>query len=125
VHANTAADALSALVNAALMAGENVTESVVCKVFSESIDLVVHLDRDDQPRGARGGIRRQVMEIAAVVPSLRADFTVEPIFRREALGEPLRWTGVVPESLAVRVDRALPDHVSLRRPVQGTLEVPA
>jgi pilus assembly protein CpaF len=125
VHANTAADALNALVNAALMAGENVTEQIVRKVFSESLDLVVHLDRDDQPRGSEAGIRRQVMEIAAVMPSLRADFTVEPIFRREALGAPLRWTGVIPEGLSGRVDRALPGSMSVRRLVEGALVVPA
>ena len=35
VHANSATEALNALVNAALMAGENVTERVVRKVFSQ------------------------------------------------------------------------------------------
>jgi hypothetical protein len=45
VNANSAPDALNALVNAALMAGENVTEPIVRKVFSEAINLVVHVDR--------------------------------------------------------------------------------
>jgi hypothetical protein len=103
VHANSAAEALDALVNAALMAGENVTERVVRKVFSESLDVVVHLDRDDSATTDGGGIRRQVMEIAAVVPAMRDDFTVEPIFVRESLGEPLRWTGVVPARLGRRL----------------------
>jgi pilus assembly protein CpaF len=106
VHANSAADALNALVNAALMAGENVTERVVRKVFSESIDLVVHVDRDDLPQDGQRGIRRQVMEIAAVVPSLRDDFTIEPVFTRAALGEPLEWTGVLPARLEQRIDRS-------------------
>jgi pilus assembly protein CpaF len=34
IHANSASDALDALVNAALMAGENVHERVVRKVFA-------------------------------------------------------------------------------------------
>ena len=53
VHANSASEALDALVNAALMAGENVTERIVRKVFSESLDVVVHLDRDDAVSGRR------------------------------------------------------------------------
>lgn len=119
VHANSAPEALNALVNAALMAGENVTERVVRKVFSESLDLVVHLDRDDLPRGDLEGIRRQVTEIIAVVPALSDDFTVEPIFVREALGKPLLWTGALPGRLEGRVNRALPEGLTLRRIVEG------
>ena len=51
VHANSASEALDALVNAALMAGENVTERIVRKVFSESLDVVIHVDRDDMVTG--------------------------------------------------------------------------
>ena len=105
VHANSAAEALDALVNAALMAGENVTERIVRKVFSASLDVVVHLDRDDIVSTDADSIRRQVMEIAAVVPALRDDFTVEPIFVREAIGAPLRWTGALPATLASRLER--------------------
>jgi len=119
VHANSAPEALHALVNAALMAGENVTERVVRTVFSQSLDLVVHVDRDDIVRADRDGLRRQVTEITAVVPAMADDFTVEPIFRRAALGEPLEWTGALPERLESRVDRALPDGVSLRRILEG------
>src|SRR4029077_7341972 len=46
VHANGARDAVSALVNAALMAGENVTEGIVRRIFAGALDLVVHVDRD-------------------------------------------------------------------------------
>ena len=97
VHANTANEAVNALVNAALMAGENVTERIVRKVFSEALDLVVQLDRDDIPSASDGRIRRQVMEITAVAPTLSADQTYEPIFVREGLGRPLEWTGALPE----------------------------
>jgi len=114
VHANSATEALHALVNAALMAGENVTERVVSKVFSESLDLVVHVDRDDVPRDGEVGIRRRIMEIAAVVPALSDNFTVEPIFVRESLGAPLEWTGVLPDRLESRIDRALPGGRALR-----------
>jgi pilus assembly protein CpaF len=118
VHANGAPEALHALVNAALMAGENVREQVVRRVFSESLDLVVHLDRDDVPSD-RDGIRRQVMEITAVVPALSDDFTCEPVFVREALGRPLDWTGAVPARLARRVERVLPVGTTLRSLLEG------
>lgn len=117
VHANSAIDALSALVNAALMAGENVAERVVRKVFAESLDLVVHVDREDL--GDDAGVRRQVMEIVAVVPSLGEDFTVEPIFKREHIGAPLEWTGIMPAALEGRIDRVLPDGVTTRAIIEG------
>ena len=112
VHANSAPDALDALVNAALMAGENVTEGVVRKVFSTALDFVIHLDRDSV---GEGPIRRRVMEILAVVPSLRDEFSTQPIFVREHLGAPLEWTGALPATaVAERIERALPDATPLR-----------
>ncbi|HEX9467143.1 MAG TPA: ATPase, T2SS/T4P/T4SS family [Acidimicrobiia bacterium] len=105
IHANSAPEALDALVNAALMAGENVTERIVRKVFSASLDVLVHLDRDDVRRDDAETLRRCVMEISAVVPALRDDFTVEPIFVREELGAPLQWTGALPSHLAARLGR--------------------
>lgn len=107
IHANSAPDALEALVNAALMAGENVPERVVRKVFASSIDLVVHLDRRSDP--AAKTIHRQTMEIRAMVPSLHDDFSSEPIFTRERIGAPLEWTGAMPPAvLSDRISRDLP-----------------
>ena len=105
VHANSASEALDALVNAALMAGENVTERIVRKVFSESLDVVIHVDRDDIVTGDAESLRRQVMEIAAVVPALRDDFTIEPLFvaRRGGLAAALdRRAAVSPRGSAWR-----------------------
>jgi pilus assembly protein CpaF len=113
VHANTAPDAVNALVNAALMAGENVTEQIVRRVFSQSLDVIVHVDRDDASRGA-GAVRRQVTEITAVVPSLGTEQTFEPIFMRNGLGRPLEWTGALPPGLEARLDRALPRGTHVR-----------
>ena len=53
-------------------------------------------------------LRRQVVEIAAVVPALRDDFTIEPLFTRECIGAPLRWTGALPARLEQRIARVLP-----------------
>jgi pilus assembly protein CpaF len=112
IHANSASDALHAMVNAALMAGENVPEPVVRRVFSSSVDLVVHLDRGPDP--AEQGVLRQVMEIRAVVPALHEDFSTEPIFIRSRLGAPLEWTGALPpESLSRRMERAAPSNAGL------------
>lgn len=119
VHANSAREALSALVNAAIMAGENVGEGIVRKVFASAIDFVVHLDRDDVNRvGPDEDVRRQVVEILAVVPSMSDDFSTEPIFAREALGEPLRWTGALPPEPGL-IERALPDGVTLASILSG------
>jgi pilus assembly protein CpaF len=118
VHANSAADALAALVNAALMAGENVPERVVRNVFAASIDLVIHLDREsgsDQDR-----TRRQVVEILALVPSLHDDFSVQPLFVRERMGAPLKWTGALPpDRLRRRLEQVTPAGVSLVEALEG------
>lgn len=113
VHANSAPDALEALVNAALMAGENVPERVVRKVFSSSIDLVVHLDRAVET--SSNSIVRQVMELRAVVPALHDDFSTEPIFTRPRLGAPLVWSGALPPAeLTDRIERSLGPELTLR-----------
>ncbi|MGH2770451.1 MAG: CpaF family protein [Actinomycetota bacterium] len=124
VHANSAREALTALVNAAIMAGENVSESIVRKVFSTTIDFVVHLDRDDANRVApEEDLRRQVMEIIVVVPSMADDFTTEPIFVRETLGRPLVWTGASPPELEP-IERALPEGLTLASILEGHLAAP-
>jgi pilus assembly protein CpaF len=116
VHANSASDAVNALVNAALMAGENVTESIVRRVFVDALDLVVHVDRDD---ARRDGGRRYVREITAVVPSLREGETCEPVFVRDGPGAPLEWTGALPPALEQRIDRVLPPEARLRWMLEG------
>jgi len=122
VHSNSARDALAAIVNAAIMAGENVTESIVRRVFAGSLDFVVHLDRDlRRSEESNNGLRRQVTEVLAVTPSLASDdFTTEPIFVRPSLGEPMRWTGSYPpDDVVQRIDRALPAGGSVKRILHG------
>jgi pilus assembly protein CpaF len=120
VHANSAAEAVNALVNAALMAGENVTEHIVRKVFGEALDLVVQLDRDDAPRGGDARVRRQIVEITAVTPALGDDHTFEPIFVRDGIGRPLQWTGALPSALEARIERGLPHGTRLRGLLEQT-----
>jgi pilus assembly protein CpaF len=124
VHANSGRDALAALVNAAIMAGENVAEPVVRRVFGSSLDVVVHLDLDDPNRVRPGeGLRRQVVEILALVPALHDDFSTEPLFVRNALGKPLEWTGALPPN-ADLLERSLPDGWTLRGILEGRQHVP-
>ena len=68
------------------MAGENVTERIVRKVFSESLDLVVHVDRDDIPSGADGRSAARSWRSPRSCRRSSADQTFEPIFVREGLG---------------------------------------
>ncbi len=123
VHANSARDAMDALVNAAIMAGEHVPEALVRKVFCGAVDLVAHVDVHDSaggsvgatgPAGADAGSRREVREIVAVMPPVADTVATEPIFTRpDGPGTPLRWTGIVPPSLE-RLERHLPAGQSLR-----------
>jgi pilus assembly protein CpaF len=116
VHANSAQDALEALTNAAIMAGEHVPEAMVRKVFSSAIDLVVHVDLHDRPDGSA---RREVREVIAVMPTMGEVFAVEPIFTRpDGPGTPLRWTGVLPASLEP-LARHLPPGSTLRGVLAG------
>jgi len=120
IHSNSARDALNALVNAALMAGENVTEEVVRKVFASTIDFVIHLDRDASAREGQP-MRRQTMEILALNPSLHNDFTTEPLFRRDGIGHILEWTGQLPsEAMQRRIDAVLPAGLGVRAVCDGS-----
>jgi hypothetical protein len=94
------------------MAGENIPERVVRKVFSSSINLVVHLDRG--MNHSRTRMVRETMEIRAVVPALHEDFSTEAIFSRDRLGAPLTWTGALPpEGLSRRIEGILPNGPEL------------
>jgi pilus assembly protein CpaF len=132
VHANSARDALTALVNAAIMAGENVRSSDVREVLASSIKYVMHLEVQEGEAAAPGsagigarapvprsaGLLRQAREIIELVPSLHDDFSHEVLFRREALGKPLVWTGTMPHHAEV-VDRALPRGLSVAGILEG------
>ncbi|MEE8600368.1 CpaF family protein [Euzebya tangerina] len=118
VHANSGQDALEAITNAAIMAGEHVPETMVRKIFASSIDLVVHVDLHDR---SDGGARREVREIVAVMPNVGDVFATEPIFTRpDGPGTPLQWTGVVPPGID-RFERLLPAGRRLRDVLSGHL----
>jgi len=94
-------------------------------VFSTTIDIVVHLDRDAVPQEGTNGLRRQVMEILAVMPAIGDDFTTEPLFVRDGLGQPLRWTGALPPDSTTRmIERSLPGDFQLREILEGRRLLP-
>lgn len=126
IHADSASAALVALVNSALMAGENITETILTRIFRTAIDFVVHLRRDQQGE-ANGGIRRRVVEILALAPG-ESDrgFATQGLFRRERLEDSLRWTGALPPSdTARRIEWSLPDGASLESILSGEWEPPS
>ncbi len=117
VHSDSASKALSALMSAALMAGENVPAEALRTIFSESLDAVVYLDRHITKGG---GSHRECREIVLVKPVAdgRAQWMIEPLFERD--GGELRWTGVLPEpDLVARLERVLPDGVDLAAVLEG------
>lgn len=102
VHANGAEDALPALVNAALMAGEHIPADVVRAVFAAALDVVVHLDVEPIPAGVRRGVR----EIAVLDQADPTGGTLIPVFRRSRLDRPLRGSGIdLPARLSSRLER--------------------
>lgn len=101
VHANNAADGLEALVNAALMAGENISESIMRNIFSSAIDIVIHVDRQE----SSGSILRGITEIIAVEPSIGNGFTTTTLFQRSRLEDELKVVGSIPSGLKERIDK--------------------
>lgn len=124
LHANSAEEALEALVTTALAAGPNIDRRFLRDSFAAGVDVVVHVERDDPNLVADGdSYRREVTDIAVVVPQLLDDgrFSIQHMFQRKAgLGSPLVWTGLpVPEPLAHRLERVLPKGRTLRQVLGG------
>jgi pilus assembly protein CpaF len=129
LHAHSAEDALDALAAAALLGDHRLPYAVVRSIFSRTIAVVVHLDSEDTE--LRGGVddrpvRRQVMEIAAVSPLQPSEerFTVIPVFEREEIGAPLRWTqSPLPPRLERRLDQVLRRYGTTTQAVLAGQEV--
>jgi pilus assembly protein CpaF len=116
VHANNPFDALSALRDTAIMAGENVAPTQVQSTFQRMFDLVVFVDREELAFEDQGGapIRRQVLEVSSLMPNASGeDFLLQPLFVRDRIGEPLRWTEADPPDITTaRLDTILKRHGS-------------
>lgn len=91
LHANSAREALVKMCTLPLLAGENISARFVVPTVSASVDMVVHLGRDE------GGVRR-VEEIVGVPGRVENDvIETEPIFTRR--GGELRRAGGMPPRL--------------------------
>jgi pilus assembly protein CpaF len=119
VHANSAREALSALVENSLKAGENIPAGVARRSFARGIDIVVHLDRRIGSGGR--GPRRKVAEILSIAPSIATDdFTTEAIFARDGRDGPMEWTGAMPQpDMVRRIEEVLPDGVLVKDLLSG------
>jgi|JI10StandDraft_1071094.scaffolds.fasta_scaffold162927_2 pilus assembly protein CpaF len=118
VHSNNAVDGLEALVNASLMAGENVSETIMRNIFSSAIDIVVHVDREEQATH-ENGLSRGVMEIVAVEPSMSDSFTTTTLFSRTSLSEELKFKGPFPMELSKKINKALPNNLTIESISKG------
>lgn len=99
------------------MAGEKVEEHTLASIFSEALDVIVYLDRQTTQDG---GSLRECREIILVKPITdgRSTWNTEPLFDRQ--GGELRWTGLMPDAdLTGRIDRVLPDGVTLPMVLEG------
>ena len=124
LHANSAEEALEALVTTALGAGPNIDRRFLRESFAAGVDVVVHVEHDDPNLVAEGEpYRRQVTDIALVVPQLFEDgrFSLQHVFERKGgLGSPLVWTGLpLPEAFAQRLERVLPKGRTMRQVLTG------
>lgn len=116
VHANSAKQAVGALTRAALLAGEGVPEASLRRAWAEHLEVVVFCEAEQ----AAGTLRRQVTQIACV--SARPDGHVHyiPLYLRPEVGKPLLWTyEPLPEELAGRVERILPEGATLQAVLEG------
>ena len=127
LHAKSASLAMDSLVTAALMAGENVPETAVRRSFASLIDVVVHCAVQPLHLAEPGRPPlRQVMEICTVPSQVTSDhFTLEPVFSRPALGEPMEFHGVgALGELADALDDVLPAGVTARGLCEGQCRLP-
>ena len=82
IHANSAREAVVKMCTLPLLAGENVSHSFVVPTVASSIDLVVHLQTDDEGRrrvreivGVPGRVEGDIVETATILNTVDNDLT--------------------------------------------------
>ena len=89
VHSLSATEAMNTLAVAAKSGAPSDSTAELRRTFARLIDVVVYCEATPLHLVDDRGRLRQVMEICTVPPQLSDDeFVLEPLFRREALGEP-------------------------------------
>lgn len=113
IHSKSATEAINAVAFAAKGAPEaaGMTVFELQQRFASLIDLVVYVDKEDNA-SARANRRRplqRVTEISVRSPQISAHgVALQPIFARQDIESPLRWTEkVLPEDLQRRFDHVL------------------
>src|SRR2546430_8259428 len=84
--------ALIKLVNPALQGAPNMTQEYMAELVSETIEMVVQVNRSVDGK-------RQVTAIAEVVGRQAGMVVTQDLWLRDRPGAPLIWTGVRPERL--------------------------
>jgi Flp pilus assembly CpaF family ATPase len=123
LHSLSATEAMNALASAAQLGAPANSTAELRRTFARLIDVVVYCEATPLHLVDERGRLRQVMEICTVPPQLSDDeFVLEPLFRREALGEPLEYCGpaALGAELEKRLNRALPKGMTVRDLCDGT-----
>ena len=92
IHADSPRKALIKLVNLALQGAPNMTQEYMAELVSETIEMVVQVNRSVDGK-------RQVTAIAEVVGRQGGMVVTQDLWLRDRPGAPLIWTGVRPERL--------------------------
>jgi pilus assembly protein CpaF len=92
IHADSPRKALIKLVNLALQGAPNMTQEYMADLVSETIELVVQVNRSVDGK-------RQVTAIAEVVGRQGGMVVTQDLWLRDRPGTPLMWRGVRPERL--------------------------
>lgn len=124
VHSLSATEAMNTLAVAAKMGAPSDSTAELRRTFARLIDVVVHCEATPLHLVGDRGRLRQVMEICTVPPQLSDDeFVLEPLFRRQELGEPLEYCGpaALGPELEKRISRALPPGVTVRDLCDGSV----
>jgi pilus assembly protein CpaF len=127
VHADSATLAMGALVDLAILAGNNLEKPAVARRFSTLVDVSIHCQAEPLHLVAMGReMRRRVMEIAAVPShlSVNDEFVLEPIFVRERLGAAMEFQGVgALGELAETIDRCMPEGITAHGLCEGAVSL--
>jgi len=117
IHSESAQRALTSLVTAAKLAAGEMGDASLRSIFSESLDVVVYLDRHITNDGRSVRECREII-LTKPITDGRSTWNTEPLFDRQA-GD-LRWTGLMPRpELVTRIEQVLPDAVSLPMVLEG------
>jgi pilus assembly protein CpaF len=98
-HSHSARAAIERLVTCALEAGPHVTSQFAYRQIAQHIDLIVHVNLDDQTRSG-GGRHRYISEVIELAPGENDRVAVTDLFSPGSDGRAIPRTNPSPELLA-------------------------